>query len=140
MTANVFMLDTDSVSYIVNGRYSSVRARFVETDPARICISVISRAELIFGLKRLPPEHRLHADVMQFFEGTAVLAWDEWAADIHADLRHRLRSVGRLIGEMDTTIAAQAIALDAVLVANNTCHFGRIAPPLRLENWATGPD
>lgn len=82
----------------------------------------------------------MHADVMQFFDATTVLAWDERAADIHADLRHRLRSAGQPIGEMDTMIAAHAIALDAVLVTNNVRHFARIAPPLRLENWATEPD
>jgi tRNA(fMet)-specific endonuclease VapC len=32
-------------------------------------------------------------------------------------------------------IAAHAIALDATLVTNNTRHFNRIGPPLRIENW-----
>lgn len=139
MMTQVFMLDTDSVSYIVNGRYPLVRTRFAEIDPARIYVSVISRAELLFGLKRLPPEHRLHSDVMRFLEGVTVLAWDEGAADIHADIRHHLESAGRRIGELDTMIAAHAIALGAVLVTNNTRHFGRI-PALRLENWTSEGD
>jgi len=36
--------------------------------PAMVCISVITRAELLYGLKRLPPEHRLHLAVQQFFK------------------------------------------------------------------------
>jgi len=130
------MLDTDIVSFLVNGRYPSVRARFREVDPAHVCVSAVTRAEILFGLKRLPPEHRLHFEITRFFEGTTVLAWDERAADVHADIRYRLQSAGQPIGEMDTMIAAHALSIAAVLVTNNTRHFGRI-PALRLENWTT---
>jgi tRNA(fMet)-specific endonuclease VapC len=36
---------------------------------------------------------------------------------------------------MDMMIAAHAISIGAVLVTNNTRHFGRIAAPLALANW-----
>lgn len=32
-------------------------------------------------------------------------------------------------------IAAHAISLGAILVTNNTRHFGRLAPMLTIENW-----
>lgn len=139
MTTRLFMLDTDIVSYIVSGRSRSARTRLAGIDAADICVSVITRAELLYGLKRLPPGHGLHAGVCEFLEQTTVLDWHEAAADIHADIRHgyRLQSTGREIGELDLMIAAHAIALDAVLITNNIRHFGRIAPPLRLETWAT---
>jgi tRNA(fMet)-specific endonuclease VapC len=140
MTTQVFMLDTDIVSYIVSGRSHSARTRLAGIDAAQICVSVITRAELVYGLKRLPSGHPLHAGVRGFLDRTTIQAWDGAAADIHADLRHQLQSTSRGIGELDLMIAAHAIALDAVLVTNNTRHFGRIAPPLLLENWALPPD
>jgi tRNA(fMet)-specific endonuclease VapC len=36
---------------------------------------------------------------------------------------------------MDMMIAAHALATGAVLVTNNTRHFGRVAAPLALANW-----
>lgn len=99
-----------------------------------MCVSVITRAELLFGLKRLPADDPRRSDVRNFLEEALVLAWDERAADVHADIRHQLQSAGQPIGEMDTMIAAHALAIDAVLVTNTTRHFGRI-PALRLENW-----
>ncbi len=131
------MLDTNIVSYVVTGRYPMVRRRLDAEESTRICVSVITRAELLFGLKRLPADHPRSFDVRNFLEEAYVLAWDERAADVHADIRHQLQSTGQPIGEMDTMIAAHAIALDAVLVTNNARHFGRLSPPLRLENWAS---
>jgi tRNA(fMet)-specific endonuclease VapC len=46
-----------------------------------------------------------------------------------------LRITAKPIGDMDTLIAAHAIAAEAVLVTNNTHHFERIKLPLMLENW-----
>ncbi len=39
-------------------------------------------------------------------------------------IRHRLEASGRPIGLLDTLIAAHALALDAVLVTNNTAESG----------------
>jgi tRNA(fMet)-specific endonuclease VapC len=46
-----------------------------------------------------------------------------------------LTRTGNPIGEMDMLIAAHAIAVDAVLVTNNTRHFKRINLPLMMANW-----
>jgi tRNA(fMet)-specific endonuclease VapC len=62
--------------------------------------------------------------------------WDAEAAGFYADIRHQLVTSGQQIGELDMMIAAHAIALGAVLVTNNTRHYGRIDAPLILENWS----
>lgn len=53
----------------------------------------------------------------------------------YGSLRAKLRHTGQDIGLNDTMIAAHAIALNAILVTNNTRHLSRIGPPLRVENW-----
>lgn len=129
------MLGTDTSSYIIKGNRPRMRARLRELDPAEILVSVIVQTELLYGLQPLPTDHFLHGDVRDFLDTMQLRAWDTGAAEVHAEIRHRLISSGQTIGEMDMMIAAHAIALGAVLVTNNTRHFARISPPLVLENW-----
>lgn len=129
------MLDTDTASYIIKGRSPAIGAKLRAISPALVCISVMTRAELLYGLKRLPPEHRLHLAVRQFLKIVRVLPWDSEAAGWYADIRHQLVSSGKPIGEIDMMIAAHSLAAGAVLVTNNQKHFKRIRAPLTLVNW-----
>jgi len=135
MTLPLHLLDTDIASYVIKARSPAIEAKLADIPPDRVCVSAVTRAELMFGLKRLPPNHRLHVGVRQFFKIIRVLAWDADAADYYADIRHQLTAAGQPIGEMDMMIAAHALAIGAVLVTNNTRHFERIAAPLALANW-----
>ncbi len=128
------MLDTDIASDIIRGRSPNVRGKLTEVLPSMICISVMTRAELVYGLKKLPPEHRLHIAVRRFFKIIRVLPWEADAADFYADIRHRLVTTGQPIGEMDMMIAAHSLATGAALVTNNARHYERI-PGLVLVNW-----
>src|ERR1700693_3878900 len=123
------MLDTDTASYIIKGRGPHLQAKLSSIDPSMLCLSVMTRAELLYGLKRLPPEHRLHTGVRQFLKIVRVLAWDAEAADFYAEIRHQLATTGQLIGEMDMMIAAHSVATAAVLVTNNIRHYERIQAP-----------
>ncbi len=129
------MLDTDIASYIVKGGYGPVERRLRAISPSHLCISAITRAEMQFGLKKLPPRHRLHEAVHQFMKVVAMLPWDAQAADFHAEIKHQLKSAGTPIGDMDMLIAAHALGAHTILVTNNTRHFKRIKLPLMLENW-----
>ncbi len=130
------MLDTDIASYIIKGRSPEIEAKLSALDPSMVCVSAMTRAELMYGLKRLPPGHRLHIGVRQFLKIVRVLSWDAEAADFYAEIRHRLVTTGQLIGELDMMIAAHSLAVAAVLVTNNTRHFERIPAPLILQNWS----
>lgn len=129
------MLDTDTASYIIKGRSPTIEAKLRAIQPAMVCISVITRAELLYGLKRLPSGHRLHFTVRQFLRIVRALAWDAEAADYYAEIRHQLVSTGQTIGELDMMIAAHSLSAGATLVTNNIRHFGRIELPLMLVNW-----
>lgn len=131
----LYMLDTDTASYVIRGRAPQVEAKLSAIEPSMVCISVMTRAELLYGLKRLPPGHRLHAGVRQFLKIVRALPWDAEAADFYAEIRHQLAAAGQLIGEIDMMIAAHSLAAGAVLVTNNTRHYQRIPAPLLLENW-----
>lgn len=130
------MLDTDIASYIIKRRSFAIQARLSELPPSHVCISVVTRAELLYGLKRLPPAHRLHLAVKRFLRQVQTLSWDAEAADYYADICHQLVSSGQPIGELDMMIAAHSLSASATLVTNNTRHYSRIEAPLTLANWA----
>jgi tRNA(fMet)-specific endonuclease VapC len=129
------MLDTDTTSYLIKGKSPAIEAKLAELVPSDVCISVMTRAELQYGLKRLPADHRLHLAVRQFLKIIRVLPWDSEAADWYAEIRHQLVSTGQPIGDLDMMIAAHALSAAAVLVTNNHRHYERIKAPLLLTNW-----
>jgi tRNA(fMet)-specific endonuclease VapC len=130
------MLDTDTASYLIKGKSPAIEAKLAALVPSDVCISVMTRAELQYGLKRLPADHRLHLAVRQFLKIVRILPWNADAADWYADIRHQLVSSGQTIGDMDMMIAAHSLSAGAVLVTNNTRHYERIEAPLILENWS----
>nr|WP_294554086.1 PIN domain-containing protein [uncultured Rhodopila sp.] len=138
MTVPLHMLDTDTASFVIKGRSPEIEAKLAAIPPDRTCVSAVTRAELMYGLMRISPSHRLHVSVRAFLKIVRVLAWDADAADIYAGIRHYLTSTGQPIGELDMMIAAHAVAIGAVLVTNNVRHFARVAAPLVLVNWNEG--
>lgn len=132
----LYMLDTDTASYIIKGRSPGIEARLTSIPPSAVFVSAVTRAELMYGLKRLPSTHRLHVAVRRFLVIVQVLAWTAEAADNYADIHHQLVTTGQPIGDMDMMIAAHAFAIGAALVTNNIRHYERIKLPLTLENWA----
>lgn len=129
------MLDTDITSYIIKEKSVSVRHKLTGLPPSMVCISVITAAELHYGLKRLPSDHYLQLAVRQFLKIVSTLPWNIEAAEWCADIRHQLLSTGQPIGELDMMIAAHALSVGATLVTNNTRHYQRIKAPLILTNW-----
>jgi tRNA(fMet)-specific endonuclease VapC len=133
--SDLFMLDTDTSSYVIKGSAPAVDARLRGLDVMQVCISAVTRAELRFGVLRLRGANRLAANVERFLSGVHTLPWDEIAADEFAEVRADLQRGGTPIGIMDTMIAAHAKAIKAILVTNNVKHF-RMVKGLSLENWA----
>ncbi len=131
-----YLLDTDTVSYFIKASNRPVVARILETSPQATCVSVMTAAELLFGLKKNPAATALHQKVRSFLKTAPVLDWDGAAAEAYADIGAILAGRKQQIGEIDTMIAAHALSLGLILVTNNNRHFSRV-PGLKLENWAT---
>jgi len=131
------MLDTDTSSYVMKGYPPSPRMRLAQIDREDVAISVIVQAEIQYGLKSLPEVHPMHFKARQFLASTAVLAWDRSAAEVFARIRYMMKTRGTPLPHMDLMIAAHAMSLGAILVTNNTRHFGRLSPALAIENWVS---
>lgn len=47
------MLDTDTASYLIKGKSPTIESRLAELVPSMVCVSVITRAELLYGAEAL---------------------------------------------------------------------------------------
>jgi predicted nucleic acid-binding protein len=125
-----FLVDTNVLSEGTKPRPSArVGAWLAEVDEDRIFLSVVTLAEVRYGVERLPPGRRreqlndwLLNDLPQRFEGrvlsidTAVVG--EWGVIVSQRER-----AGRPIGVMDAFLAATANVHDLTLVTRNADDF-----------------
>ena len=132
-----YMLDTDTSSYIIRERPSSVLRKFNKLSMEQICISVITYAELLYGVERSSSKKINRQVVDDFVNHLTVYDWDERAAAHYGDIRVSLEKAGTPIGAMDMMIAAHARSVHAIVVTNNKRHFGRVAN-LKTVNWVKG--
>ncbi len=130
--ARRYLLDTNTASFIIKGN-AAVRRRLARVPMAQLAISAVTEAELRFGVARRPEATNLQRVVEEFFLHVAILPWDSAAAQHYAHLRASLERDGHPIGNLDTMIAAHALAAGAVLVSNDHA-FARIHK-LKLEDW-----
>jgi tRNA(fMet)-specific endonuclease VapC len=129
------LLDTNTVSYIIKGNRPRVRERLLRVAMAEVGISVITEAELLFGLARRPDATNLKTVVEEFLLRVEVLSWDSEAAQQYSKIRATLEGAGEPMGNLDLMIAAQALALALVLVSSDAV-FRRVRG-LKIEDWTT---
>jgi tRNA(fMet)-specific endonuclease VapC len=130
----MYFLDTNICAYFLSRKYPSVSAKFREHEPSELAISSIVAGELAYGVENSTRIESNRQALELFLSKMTVLAWDEkaiWHFGLH---KTRLKKSGTKIGELDLLIGCQALAMDAVLVTNNTREFERIEG-LKLENW-----
>lgn len=130
-----YMLDTDICSFILKRSHQPVLRRLQRVATKDVCISVVTLAELLFGVELSPRQEQDSAAVESFLRHLAVLDFPDEAATHYAKIRAVLQRRGALIGANDLFIAAHARSMDAILVTNNPREFGRIEG-LLIENWA----
>ncbi|MCL4819250.1 MAG: type II toxin-antitoxin system VapC family toxin [Vicinamibacteria bacterium] len=129
-----FMLDTDTCSYVVKRSHPALLKRLQAVPVADVCMSVVTKAELLYGVAVSPRRSQDGAALAAFLPYVDVLEFPEQAADHYADIRADLRKRGAMIGANDLFIAAHARAMGLTLVTNNTAEFERVAG-LDVENW-----
>src|SRR5579864_9765152 len=130
-----YMLDTDTCSYIMKRSNSGVLKRLGALSVSDVCISVITKSELLFGVEVSPRRRQDEAALDAFLNYVEVLDFPDEASPHYARIRADLKKRGKMIGANDLLIAAHSRSLGLTLVTNNTREFGRV-PHLALENWS----
>jgi tRNA(fMet)-specific endonuclease VapC len=129
-----YMLDTDTCSYVMKRSHPLVLRRLQAVPVADVCMSVITKAELLYGVEVSPRRGQDAAALAAFLPYVEALDFGDDAALHYAEIRADLKKRGALIGANDLLIAAHARALGFILVTNNTAEFQRVSD-LKLENW-----
>ena len=125
-----FLLDTNAVSEWVKPRPNPGLIRWMDSaDEDRIFLSVISLAELSYGIERMPVgarrvrlERWLERELPLRFEGR-VLSVDEKIAEAWGKTISRSEALGRPMAVMDAFLSATAEVHRLTLVTRNVGHF-----------------
>ena len=128
------MLDTNLCIYLIREHPPSVIERFSSHAVGDIGISVITLAELEYGVSKSGRPARNREALEQFISPLEVAPFDRRATAVYGKLRTTLEKKGQAIGSMDLLIAAQALSLEVQLITHNLREFGRV-PGLRVEDW-----
>ncbi len=132
-----YMLDTNMVTYIVNERSPAAAARLLAlAPPGKACISVITEAELRYGIARKKGELRSRRAILLFLDRLDVLPWSRHEALTYGHFRAEQESLGKTLGPNDMLIAAHAISVGATLVTADKA-FSHVHGLHSIENWAT---
>jgi tRNA(fMet)-specific endonuclease VapC len=128
-----YLLDTNIASYAIKGNVPRVRAALLSVSMSEIGLSVVTEAELRFGVARKSASAHLKLAVEEFLLRVEILPWDSPAAQHYAGLRAVLEDSGTPMGNMDMMIAAHALATSTVLVTHDRV-FHRVKH-LKVEDW-----
>lgn len=124
-----YLLDTNTFSYIASGRSPATRAEFkrLSADPdAHLWISVITEAEVRYGMakKNLSPARR--AAIEGLFAHLDIVPWGSDEATVYAEALPKLQAQGIGVSVLDFMIASHAAATGALLVTHDDI-FSRVA-------------
>jgi tRNA(fMet)-specific endonuclease VapC len=129
-----YLLDTNVCVQYLRGRNVAVLQRLQNTLVSDVRLCSVVKAELYLGATRSANPGANRTKVEGFVRPYVSLDFDDAAAEIHANIRHRLERAGMPIGPYDLQIAAIALANGLTVVTHNTTEFGRV-PGLKIEDW-----
>ena len=141
MSMKIYLLDTNIISEPTKASPSEKVIEKLAENLEYSCISSVTWAEVLSGVKLLPEGKRKNALFEYFVENVQkqydILAFDSSAASIYSDLFERLKEMGTPVQKFDLLIASIAISNNLILVTRNTEDFENIAKnsTLMIENW-----
>ena len=133
-----YMLDTNVVSHIMQGRDASLLGRLTQLSVGQAVMSSVTLAELEYGLFRKGRPARLTHALAQVLLRMDVLPWDQAAVSCYGELCSNLEAEGINLSDFDMMIAAHAVAVGMTLVSRDKAFAqasNGVASRLRLEVW-----
>lgn len=130
-----YLLDTNILGYFLKGLEAALVDRMAHALQAQeVVISALTRAEMRYGQALMATNDKRQRRIDLLLDQLPTLPWTTAAADHYGAIKALHKRQGTPIGELDTQIAAHALAEDLILVTHNTRHFEKV-PKLKLEDW-----
>ena len=138
-----YLLDTNIASHIIKGDIARVRERLVAVPMHSVAVSVVTQAELLYGVAKRGHPQGLANKVREFLTRVTILSWTSDVAETYGDLRAACEAGGVTLAPMDMLIAAHAKALASqqapsqVVLVTRDMAFSRMQAigGLLLEAW-----
>ena len=130
-----YLLDTNVISQIMQGRDAKLLARLAKLAVGQAAISSVTLAEIEYGIQRRGSPTKLRNALSQVMLHMDVLPWDAAAATCYGELCSSLETQGINLSDFDMMIAAHAVAADAILVSRDKAFSQVPAERLSLEIW-----
>jgi tRNA(fMet)-specific endonuclease VapC len=130
----IYLPDTNVWVQFLRNRHALVVQRLRARQPSEIRLCSVVAAELYYGCLRSAKPAVNRAQVDAVLRPYLSLPFDDAAADVQAQIRRHLETLGTPIGPYDLQIAAIALVHGLTLVTHNTTEFSRV-PGLHLEDW-----
>ena len=130
----IYFVDSNTCIYFMNGKYPSVREKFLSISPKNIKISCIVKGELLLGAFKSQTRVQTTNKVEKFLKPFDVIDFTDKMSYDYAEIRGDLEKTGKSIGANDLLIAATALSENAILVTHNTDEFSRVKG-LKIEDW-----
>lgn len=127
-----FLIDTNICSAYLKGN-PVVWNKFMQYSGG-LAISVVTAGELWTWVSRGKASERSRRSVTNFIASVDVIEIDLTIALRFGELRGTMLDQGTPLPDMDTLIAATALAEDLTLVTHNVADFQPV-PDLRIEDW-----
>jgi len=129
-----YMLDRDICSYVMKRSHDVLLRRLQKVPVSDVCVSVITKSELLYGVEVSPRRQQDEAALNAFLNYVEVLNFPDNASSHYAQIRAQLKKSGKMTGANDLFIAAHARSLRLTLVTHNTQEFRRVHR-LAIEDW-----
>ena len=136
----LYMLDTNIASHIIKGDIPKIRTRLVQVPTHSVIVSVITQAELLYGVEKRGNPEGLATRVREFLARVEIIPWTPEVGVVYGRLRANCEAGGITLAPMDLMIAAHVKALSqerpTVLVTRDRA-FSRVpGGGLDLEDWS----
>lgn len=128
-----YLLDTNVVSDLVRHPQGRTAAKIAALGEDAVATSIIVAAELRYGAAK-KGSARLASQLETILGAIEMIPFEAPADTAYGNARVALEAAGTPIGGNDLLIAAQALALDMIVVTNNEREFARVRG-LKVENW-----
>lgn len=130
-----YMLDTNICIYAIKHKPEKVFKKLQKIDPADVCISSITFAELIYGVEKSTAVEKNRLALSMMLSNIEIMDFGVLAATSYGMVRADLEKKGTPIGPLDMMIAGHAKSLGCTIVTNNVKEFSRVKG-LKVANWA----
>lgn len=127
-----YLLDTCIVAFMLRGR-KNVLNKLLEVGSDNCHISEITYVELLQGAK-CSKRTKDNLKILNAFVKDMDILPISNALNEFADVKFKLRKMGKMVEDADIFIGATAIVNDLVMVTDNTQHFENM-PGITFENW-----